>query len=80
MHLLNSGALFGLFGAYLTTKWVNRHAVPLSRPELVSIGQTLGINLVLMTLFSGSMDHWAHGGGFAGGVLLTLLLGPRYGR
>eukprot|EP00775_Hariotina_reticulata_P010017 gene10017-10172_t len=73
----SSSALFGLFGAYLVNRWVNRHISVLTGPELTSIAQTIGLNMLLMSVFSGHMDHWGHLGGFVGGAALTLLLGPR---
>jgi len=52
------GALFGLFGGYLVNRWVNRHTIALTGPELTSIAQTIGLNMLLMMVFSGHMDHW----------------------
>lgn len=55
---MDAGALFGLLGALLASSYKNRHSVYTSRAQVVSVLQTLGINLALMTLFGGHMDNW----------------------
>lgn len=55
---LCAGALFGLLGAYLASSYINRGSVHVSRAQVVSVLQTLGINLAIMTLFGGYMDNW----------------------
>lgn len=54
----DAGALFGLLGAFLASSWVNRHSVYTSRAQVVSVLQTLGINMALMAFFGGHMDNW----------------------
>lgn len=57
-HVAYAGALTGLLGAFLASSWVNRHSVYTSRAQVVSVLQTIGINLALMTIFGGHMDNW----------------------
>ena len=58
-----SGAIFGLFGAYLVIAWL------LKRP-LTSVWVLLGLNLVIMVLFPG-IAWQAHVGGFLAGAAAT---------
>lgn len=37
-------------------RWMNRRYWPMTGPELSSIAITLGLNLVLMSVFAGSVD------------------------
>jgi len=53
-----TGALFGLLGAYLASSYINRRSVYVSRAQVVSVLQTLGINMALMVFFGGHMDNW----------------------
>lgn len=53
-----TGALFGLLGAYLASSYINRRSVYVSRAQVVSVLQTLGINMALMLFFGGHMDNW----------------------
>lgn len=55
---VSAGALFGLLGAYLASSYINRGSIYVSRGQVVSVLQTLGINLALMTFFGGYMDNW----------------------
>jgi hypothetical protein len=55
---VNAGALFGLLGAFLASSYKNRHSVYTSRAQVVSVLQTIGINLAIMTLFGAHMDNW----------------------
>ncbi len=65
-----SGAVFGLFGAWLASAWKSRHT-PAGRANLQSIGIILGINLLLP--FAVPRIAWeAHVGGLIAGVLITL--------
>lgn len=58
-----SGAVFGLFGAYMVIGWL------LKRP-MTSVWVLLGLNLVLMFLFPG-IAWQAHLGGFLAGAAAT---------
>jgi len=62
-----SGAIFGLFGAYLVIAWL------LKRP-LTSVWVLLGLNLVIMVLFPG-IAWQAHIGGFLAGAAATGAVG-----
>lgn len=54
-----SGCLFGLLGAYLASSFINRHSVYVSQAQVMSVLQTLGINMGIMLLLGGShFDNW----------------------
>lgn len=74
-----SGAIFGLFGAWLGFFLLHRH-LPGAREQLQSLLMLLGINAAIGFLFPG-IDFWAHGGGLATGFVLVLVfeLGARMG-
>ena len=65
-----SGAVFGLFGAWLLSAWRRRHTA-LGRANLQSIGAILGINL-LLPLARPGIAWQAHVGGLVAGVLIAL--------
>ena len=65
-----SGAVFGLFGAWLVSAWRRRHTA-MGRANLQSMGAIVGINLLLP--FARSGIAWqAHVGGLAAGVVIAL--------
>ena len=64
-----SGAVFGLFGAWLASSWQGRHSVA-GRAQLQSIGVILGINL-LLPLAVPRIAWEAHVGGLVAGFLIA---------
>lgn len=64
-----SGAVFGLFGAWLASSWRARHTVA-GRAQLQSIGVILGINL-LLPLALPRIAWEAHVGGLLAGFLIA---------
>jgi membrane associated rhomboid family serine protease len=65
-----SGAIFGLFGAWLAASWVNRDT-PQGRAGVSQLGLLLLINLAL-PLFVPNIAWQAHVGGLLAGVLIGL--------
>ncbi len=64
-----SGAVFGLFGAWLLSAWKRRHTA-MGRANLQSMGIIVGINLLLP--FARSGIAWeAHVGGLAAGLVIA---------
>jgi membrane associated rhomboid family serine protease len=63
-----SGAIFGLFGAWLAASWVNRDT-PQGRAGLSQFGMLLLINLAL-PLFIPNIAWQAHMGGLVAGLLV----------
>ncbi len=66
-----SGAIFGLFGAWMFVAWKMR-GTPGGRAMFNQLGFLLLINLSL-PLFVSNIDWRAHLGGFGAGVLIALL-------
>lgn len=66
----SSGAIFGLFGAWLAASWVNRDT-PQGRAAVSQLGLLLLINLAL-PLFLPGIAWQAHVGGLIVGVLVGL--------
>ena len=66
-----SGAIFGLFGAWIFVAWKMR-GTPGGRSMFNQLGVLLAINLAL-PLFVGGIDWRAHMGGLAGGILIAWL-------
>jgi membrane associated rhomboid family serine protease len=64
-----SGAVFGLFGAWLASAWKSRNSVA-GRAQLQSIGIILGINL-LLPLAVPRIAWEAHVGGLIAGFLIA---------
>ncbi len=64
-----SGAIFGLFGAWIFVAWKMR-ATPGGRAMFNQLAVLLAINLAL-PLFVGGIDWRAHLGGLAGGLLIA---------
>lgn len=64
-----SGAIFGLFGAWIYVSWVQR-STPAGRAQFRTLGILLGLNLVL-SFGVRSIDQWAHLGGLAAGLLIA---------
>lgn len=64
-----SGAVFGLFGAWLASSWRTRHT-PAGRAQLQSIGIILGLNLML-PLIVPRIAWEAHLGGLFVGFLIS---------
>lgn len=71
-----SGALFGVIGALIPYLYRNRGILANSRPQIMSIIQVIGINL-LIGLTPG-IDNWAHVGGLITGLGLAWLIAPLY--
>jgi membrane associated rhomboid family serine protease len=66
-----SGAIFGLFGAWMFVAWKMRNT-PGGRTMFNQLGILLAINMAL-PLFVGGIAWTAHLGGFAAGVLIAWL-------
>lgn len=66
-----SGAIFGLFGAWMFVAWKMR-STPGGRTMFNQLGVLLAINMAL-PLFVGGIAWTAHIGGFVGGVLIAWL-------
>lgn len=66
-----SGAIFGLFGAWIFVAWKMR-GTPGGRAMFNQLGVLLAINLAL-PLLVGGIDWRAHLGGLAGGLLIAWL-------
>lgn len=66
-----SGAIFGLFGAWIFVAWKMR-GTPGGRAMFNQLGVLLAINLAL-PLLVGGIDWRAHIGGLAGGLLIAWL-------
>jgi len=66
-----SGAIFGLFGAWLYVAWVRRDT-PAGRAQLRTFGWLLAINMAL-PLFIRNIDWRAHLGGLVTGVIVAAL-------
>jgi membrane associated rhomboid family serine protease len=64
-----SGAIFGLFGAWIFVAWKMR-ATPGGRAMFNQLAVLLAINLAL-PIFVGGIDWRAHLGGLAGGLLIA---------
>mmetsp|Transcript_8992 Transcript_8992/g.19300 ORF Transcript_8992/g.19300 Transcript_8992/m.19300 type:complete len:357 (+) Transcript_8992:30-1100(+) len=73
-----SGAIAGLFGAFIVYKLRNRSFVPLTSYDVSWVAQVVGLNVLLAMLTGGSIGHWSHLGGLLGGAAGMFLLGPRY--
>lgn len=65
-----SGAIFGLFGAYIAAAWTNRDT-PAGRSGLSQLGVLLAINLALPLLIPG-IAWQAHVGGLVAGIVVGL--------
>ena len=73
-----STAIFGLLGAYLVVFYTNQHYLGGAARSIVRQALFwIGVNLV-WSLQSG-IDMWGHVGGLLGGMLFSLLGGPRWG-
>lgn len=72
-----SGAVFGLLGAMVA--YARRRGGAYGMAMLRQYGQWAVVLFVLGFLMSG-VDNWAHAGGFAGGYLAALVLGPEDAR
>lgn len=72
-----SGAIFGLLGAAMLVTWRFRTLLPaeVRRMQLMSFLFIVGIS-VLYGIMEPRVDNYAHGGGFATGVLVALLFAP----
>jgi membrane associated rhomboid family serine protease len=66
-----SGAIFGLFGAWIFVAWKMRES-PGGRAMFNQLGVLLAINLAL-PLFVGGIDWRAHVGGLGAGILIAWL-------
>ena len=73
-----SGAIFGLFGAYLAAAWANRDT-PAGRAGLTQLGVLLAINLALPLLIP-RIAWQAHLGGLLAGVAVGLAWAVRVRR
>jgi rhomboid protease GluP len=71
-----SGALFGLMGAWVALLYQNRKLLANTNRHLRSILMVIGINLMIG--LSPGIDNWGHLGGLVGGLILGLLITPRY--
>jgi len=64
-----SGAIFGIFGAFIAFNWRRRHT-PLGRANLRTAGTLLLLNLILAVGYR-SIDWRAHVGGLVAGLAVT---------
>lgn len=64
-----SGAIFGLFGAWMFVAWRMRHS-PGGRAMFNQLGILMGINIILPLLVPG-IDWLGHAGGFLGGLAIA---------
>lgn len=64
-----SGAIFGLFGAWMFVAWRMRHS-PGGRAMFNQLGILMGINILLPFLVPG-IDWLGHAGGFVGGLAVA---------
>ncbi len=73
-----SGAIFGLVGAQLAFLWVNRERLgELGRQQSLNLLVIIGLNLTFGMAVPG-IDNWNHMGGLVAGLLLGVILAPRY--
>jgi len=73
----SSTAIFGLLGAEVIFVYLNRKFYgSQSRPILINAALVAGMNLVLG--LSPGIDNWGHLGGMLGGMLFSLIAGPRW--
>jgi rhomboid protease GluP len=83
-HGLSIGAstsLFGLFGALVVYFYKNRDLFgQLAQQQLIGLGVTLLINVMLGLTPGSNIDNFGHLGGFVGGLVLGWFLCPRYER
>jgi rhomboid protease GluP len=79
-----SGAIFAIFGAEMVFLYRNRELLgSAAREQLQSLIVLALLNFGLgiftqVTPTAVSIDNWAHGGGFLGGIILTWLIGAHY--
>ena len=73
-----SGAIFGILGALVAYFVVQQEVFgKLGQRQLTSLLFLAAINLVY-GLTNAEVDNWAHIGGFVAGIILGLVLAPRY--
>ncbi|NPA92123.1 MAG: rhomboid family intramembrane serine protease [Chloroflexi bacterium] len=74
-----STAIFGLLGAYLVVFYTNQDYLGNAARNVVSQAVFwIGVNL-LWSVLQSDIDLWGHTGGLLGGMLFSLLAGPRWG-
>ncbi|MCS6870258.1 MAG: rhomboid family intramembrane serine protease [Anaerolineae bacterium] len=79
-----SGAIFAIFGAEMVFLYRNRALLGSAAREQLQSLITLALLNFGLGIFTQiaptaiSIDNWAHGGGFLGGVILTWLIGAHY--
>lgn len=79
-----SGAIFAIFGAEMVFLYRNRELLGrAAREQLQSLIMLALLNFGLgiftqVAPTTVSIDNWAHGGGFVGGIILTWFIGTHY--
>uniref|UniRef100_A0A7S3QN15 Peptidase S54 rhomboid domain-containing protein n=1 Tax=Dunaliella tertiolecta TaxID=3047 RepID=A0A7S3QN15_DUNTE len=76
----SSGAIAGLFTAFVVYKWRNRDHIGFTDADKSWVMQMVGLNVLLGLSFSGSLAHLAHIGGAVGGAATMWAFGPRFVR
>ncbi|MFP7494994.1 rhomboid family intramembrane serine protease [Terribacillus saccharophilus] len=69
-HIGASGAIYGLFGAYLFMIWFRKHLMDRGNAQVILVIFIVGI---IMSLFSANINLAAHLGGAAAGFVLAPL-------
>lgn len=79
-----SGAIFAIFGAEMIFLYRNRELLGRAAREQLQSLITLALINFGLGIFTQvastaiSIDNWAHGGGFLGGIVLTWFIGAHY--
>lgn len=79
-----SGAIFAIFGAEMVFLYRNRELLGSAAREQLQSLITLALLNFGLGIFTQvaptavSIDNWAHGGGFLGGIILTWFIGAHY--
>ena len=74
-----STSVFGLFGALVVYFYKNRQLFgQAGRQQLISLGVTLAVNVMLGLSPGSGIDNWGHVGGFIGGLALAWFFCPTY--
>jgi rhomboid protease GluP len=73
-----STSIFGLFGALVVYFYRQRDVLgEISRQQLINLGISLALNVMIGLAPGSNIDNWGHFGGFVGGVAVAWFLMPR---